>query len=180
MDKSTLMRDSLKNIAGYRFNSNFEIVLIDFQTKKVLGTSNFTLVDSINWDYAFVYMSVYITSVWEYGKLYIFDSSCNIVAHLELNGWKLILEKNSSLGSPRGFPTHQFILCDPGKDFLEKKYYLHGNESYIKELIFEQFIPLSQFKSLNESALDKKLDYIIELLENKNLGSDDKTKLLVK
>ncbi|MBK9457495.1 MAG: glycosyltransferase [Bacteroidetes bacterium] len=173
MDKATLMLDALKNIEGYRINSSFKIVLIDFHAAKVLSTSNFTLVDSINWNYAFVYMSVYISSIWKPGNLFILDSHCNLVNFVEFNDWKLILEKHSTESAPRGFPTHQFIFCDPSKDFLEKKYLLHGYESYIKELIFEKFIPLSKFKSLNENALDKKLLKIIHGYPlNYNAGSE--------
>lgn len=90
MIKENLIKEALKNIEGFKPNSEFLILLIDLRSAKVLTTSNFSIVDNANWDFAFVYHGVHDTSV--ESDLFIFDTNSNIINTVEVEGWKLILE----------------------------------------------------------------------------------------
>ena len=171
MNKATLIKATLKNTEGYKTSLDDLLFLIDLPGAKILSTNNFTLVDSLNWNFAFVYQVLPGSNNYMSERaLFIIDSNCNLVNFVEINGWKLILENQYAV-----MFQHQFVVCDPTKDFLEKKYKILGKENYIKELIFNVFIPLTKFKSLAENAMDQKLDYIIELLKSKNVIDSDNT-----
>lgn len=168
--KESILKEALRTQEGYLAPNSHDLIIVNFQLESIIETTSWEVFEKVNWDYVFVYFPVGNSRGVSTGDLCIFDKEIRMVNIVERNGWKLML--TNQRGNRANFEWHHnFIIVDPNNDFKEKKLIISNNEISVKKAVFNIFAPMTNFKSVGENSLNRKLDTIIEKLDQLLSGS---------